>query len=47
MAEQLPIIDVLCNQALRPRHWAAIQSAIAQAVSPEELTLSLPKFREL
>ena len=24
LADQLPVIEVLCNPALRPRHWAEI-----------------------
>ena len=43
LSAQLPIIDVLCNPALRPRHWSDIQSIIGSEASSTELTLSLLK----
>ena len=39
LGAQLPIIDVLCNPALRPLHWTQIQAIIKSAASQSELTL--------
>jgi dynein heavy chain len=47
LADQMPLIEVLCSPALRPRHWADVQGAIASAVSQEDLTLAQVKLLQL
>ena len=38
---------MLCNPALRPRHWTAIQKAISSPVGPDDLTLGQFRLLEL
>lgn len=47
LADQLPVIEVLCNAALRPRHWAAVQAAISSTLSREDMTLGQFRYLQL
>ncbi len=40
LGKQLALIEVLCNKALRPRHWSVIQRVLKSAVNLSELSLS-------
>jgi len=44
---QLPLIEVLCNPALRPRHWKEVQEIINSVTAQEEMTLGQLKRLEV
>jgi hypothetical protein len=40
LAEYCPVVEVLCDKSLRPRHWLLIQQTIKSGIGPEDLALS-------